>query len=71
MSNTKTKTAIVPVSLLNLTHKNSDFGDCCAKCGKRDAKFGLMVETEQGCFPIGNSCAKKLEKMGYLILKND
>ncbi len=70
MANTETK-ALVPVSMLNLSHKNSDYGDCCAKCGKRDASFGLYVDTEQGMFPIGTSCAKKLAKLGYAIAKSE
>lgn len=68
MANTESKQQ-VPVSMLKLAHPNSDYGDCCAKCGKRDAKFGLFVDTEQGMFPIGTSCAKKLAKLGYEITK--
>lgn len=68
MTATNAPTAIVPVELLDLAHENSDYGDCCAMCGKRNAKFGLMVETAQGCFPIGTSCAKKIAKLGYLVL---
>jgi len=44
--NTTQPIEITPIDLLDLAHENSDYGDCCAMCGKRNAKFALAVRTE-------------------------
>lgn len=71
MANTKpatdTKPGPAPLSALNLAHPNQDYEDCCARCGRRDANFGLVVETTQGFFSVGKTCAKILKAAGYNV----
>ena len=59
-----------PISVLKgLMSRNYDKKvGCCAKCGKIDASgMTHMVETEQGFFPVGSTCAQKLIKAGYNV----
>ena len=63
MSNTTSPT-VADLSILFRKPSKSESG--CACCGKNtEEKF--FVETEQGCYPVGPECFKKLKKANIMV----